>query len=197
MIDNLCGRRPDVWRPTDMALAVGTPVGSYEIAALIGAGGMGEVYRARDPKLRRDVALKILPEVFAADPDRRARFTREAHVLASLNHPHIASGRWVAYVSNESGSNEVYVRASDGSSRASLVSSGGGAEPVWSRSGQELFYRSGDRMMALGVNLLDNQDLEVLGDAAAKLNRWEFMLTIAPVPVTGGTGFPLNAIAMF
>jgi kynurenine formamidase len=49
----------------------------------------------------------------------------------------------------------------------------------------------------LGVNLLDNQDLEALGDTAAKLNRWEFMLTIAPVPVTGGTGFPLNAIAMF
>jgi kynurenine formamidase len=49
----------------------------------------------------------------------------------------------------------------------------------------------------LGVNLLDNQDLEALGDAAAKLNRWEFMLTVAPVPVTGGTGFPLNAIAIF
>jgi hypothetical protein len=49
----------------------------------------------------------------------------------------------------------------------------------------------------LGMNLLDNQDLEALGEMAAKLNRWEFMLTIAPVPVTGGTGFPLNAIAMF
>ena len=50
---------------------------------------------------------------------------------------------------------------------------------------------------ALGINLLDNQDLEALGAMAAKLNRWDFMLTIAPVPVTGGTGFPLNAIAMF
>ena len=58
---------------------------------LLGAGGMGEVYRARDTRLQRDVALKILPELFAADPDRRARFTREAHVLASLNHPHIGS----------------------------------------------------------------------------------------------------------
>ena len=50
---------------------------------------------------------------------------------------------------------------------------------------------------ALGINLLDNQDLEALADAAAKLNRWEFMLTVAPVPVTGGTGFPVNAIATF
>src|SRR5437867_10671772 len=74
-----------------MPLAVGTRLGSYEIAAAIGAGGMGEVYRARDTKLRRDVALKILPELFAADPDRRARFTREAHVLATLNHPNIAA----------------------------------------------------------------------------------------------------------
>src|SRR5437867_11636818 len=74
-----------------MPLAVGTRLGSYEIAAAIGAGGMGEVYRARDTKLRRDVALKILPELFAADPERRARFTREAHVLAALNHPNIAA----------------------------------------------------------------------------------------------------------
>jgi serine/threonine protein kinase len=58
---------------------------------LIGAGGMGEVYRARDTNLNREVALKVLPEVFATDPDRLARFKREAHVLASLNHPHIAA----------------------------------------------------------------------------------------------------------
>ena len=74
-----------------MPLTSGTRLGPYEIIAALGAGGMGEVYRARDTKLRRDVALKILPPVFAADPDRRARFTREAHVLATLNHPHIAS----------------------------------------------------------------------------------------------------------
>jgi eukaryotic-like serine/threonine-protein kinase len=65
-------------------LTAGTTVGSYEILAPIGAGGMGEVYRARDTKLNRDVALKILPQAFALDPDRLARFKREAHVLASL-----------------------------------------------------------------------------------------------------------------
>src|SRR2546422_1984725 len=78
-------------RLLSMPLASGTRLGAYEVVGLLGAGGMGEVYRARDTKLRRDVALKILPPAFVADPDRRARFTREAHVLASLNHPHIAS----------------------------------------------------------------------------------------------------------
>src|SRR5271167_3277926 len=74
-----------------MALTSGTRVGSYEILAAIGAGGMGEVYRARDAKLGRDVAIKVLPEAFARNPERMARFEREAKVLASLNHPNIAS----------------------------------------------------------------------------------------------------------
>ena len=74
-----------------MPLTVGTRLGPYEITAQIGAGGMGEVYRARDTRLKRDVALKILPESFASDPDRLARFQREAEVLASLNHPNIAA----------------------------------------------------------------------------------------------------------
>src|SRR5262252_9212729 len=73
-----------------MPLPSGTRLGPYEIVAFIDAGGMGEVYRARDTKLHRDVALKILPDALALDPDRPARFKREAQVLASLNHPHIA-----------------------------------------------------------------------------------------------------------
>src|SRR6516165_5453865 len=74
-----------------MPLAIGAHLGAFEIVAAIGAGGMGEVYRARDTKLNRDVALKILPEAFATAPERLARFKREAHVLASLNHPNIAA----------------------------------------------------------------------------------------------------------
>jgi serine/threonine protein kinase/Tol biopolymer transport system component len=74
-----------------MPLSAGTRIGHYEVIASLGAGGMGEVFRARDTKLNRDVALKVLPEVFAADPDRLARFKREAQLLASLNHPHIAA----------------------------------------------------------------------------------------------------------
>ena len=74
-----------------MPLEPRTRLGPYEIVARLGAGGMGEVYRARDPKLNRDVALKVLPELFAHDPERLARFKREAQVLASLNHPKIAA----------------------------------------------------------------------------------------------------------
>ena len=74
-----------------MALPVGTRLGVYEIVAPLGAGGMGEVYRARDGTLNRDVALKVLPEPFALDTDRLARFRREAQVLAALNHPNIAA----------------------------------------------------------------------------------------------------------
>jgi len=73
-----------------MTLSTGARLGPYEILAPIGAGGMGEVYRARDARLNRDVALKVLPEVFAKDAERMARFEREAQVLASLNHPNIA-----------------------------------------------------------------------------------------------------------
>ncbi len=73
-----------------MPLSPGARIGTYEVVAAIGAGGMGEVYRARDSKLNRDVALKVLPESLAADPDRLARFQREAQVLAALNHPNIA-----------------------------------------------------------------------------------------------------------
>ncbi len=73
-----------------MALTPGTRLGPYEILSPLGAGGMGEVYRARDTKLNRDVALKIVPDAFASDPDRMARFTREAQTLAALNHPNIA-----------------------------------------------------------------------------------------------------------
>src|SRR5256714_12862466 len=74
-----------------MPLGPGGRLGPYEIVSALGAGGMGEVYRARDSKLGREVALKVIPDTFALDSDRLARFQREAQVLASLNHPHIAA----------------------------------------------------------------------------------------------------------
>jgi len=74
-----------------VALTSGARLGVYEVVAPIGEGGMGQVYRARDTKLDRDVAIKILPEALAHDADRLARFQRDAKALASLNHPHIAA----------------------------------------------------------------------------------------------------------
>jgi serine/threonine protein kinase len=73
-----------------MPLTPGSRIGPYQVVALLGTGGMGEVYQARDTRLKRDIALKVLPTPFARDPERLARFQREAEVLATLNHPHIA-----------------------------------------------------------------------------------------------------------
>jgi eukaryotic-like serine/threonine-protein kinase len=74
-----------------VTLTAGAHLGPYEIFSALGAGGMGEVYRARDPKLNRAIAIKILPETTAADPQRRARFEREAQTIAALNHPNIVT----------------------------------------------------------------------------------------------------------
>src|SRR5262245_13788244 len=86
-----------------MALSAGARIGPYEVVSLVGAGGMGEVYRARDVNLRRDVAIKILPDLVAAVPERVARFQREAHALAALNHPHIATIHGVEITTPEPG----------------------------------------------------------------------------------------------
>ena len=108
-----------------MALTPGTRIGPYEVVGSLGAGGMGEVYRARDAKLGRDVALKILPAAFANDPDRLARFDREAQVLASLNHPHIAQ----IYGFQESGDLRALVmELVDGPTLADLIAAMGTVE---------------------------------------------------------------------
>ena len=96
-------------------------IGSYQILSRLGAGGMGEVYRARDAKLGRDVAFKILPRVFTADPDRLARFEREARVLASLNHPHIGA---IYGVENSDGVHALVLELIEGETLADRLTKG-------------------------------------------------------------------------
>ena len=112
-------------------LTAGTRLGTYEIVGSLGAGGMGEVYRARDTKLHREVAIKILPEPFATDPDRLGRFEREAQ-----------------------GTFEVYVRPFPGPGPKHQISGDQSFDVhAWSSDGTKLFYRSGDgrRMMSVPV----------------------------------------------
>jgi serine/threonine-protein kinase len=104
-----------------MSLSPGSRIGAYEIAGLLGAGGMGEVYRARDTRLDRDVAIKILPSTFASDPERLLRFEREAKTLASLNHPNIASIYGVEGVDD---ANALVLELVDGPTLADLIAKG-------------------------------------------------------------------------
>ena len=110
-----------------MSLTVGTRLGPYEVVARLGEGGMGEVYRARDSRLNRDVALKILPEAFANDPDRLARFRREAQVLASLSHPNIGH----IYGLEEAGTTQALVlELIEGPTLAEVISRHGHSAPA-------------------------------------------------------------------
>ncbi len=104
-----------------MSLATGTSLGAYDVMGSLGAGGMGEVYRARDRKLNRDVALKIVPETFASDPDRLARFVREAQILAALNHPNIAH---IYGVEDSSGVHALVMEFVDGEDLAQRIARG-------------------------------------------------------------------------
>ena len=129
-----------------MALSTGTRLGPYEILGALGAGGMGEVYRARDTKLNRDVALKILPDAFANDPDRLARFTREAQTLAALNHPNIAA----IYGLEESGGVRALVME--------LVEGEDlyGSSVAFASARKELFFVAADwKLMAVDVKATD------------------------------------------
>src|SRR5512132_3624167 len=104
-----------------MPLPPGARLGPYEIIAPLGAGGMGEVYRARDARLGRDVAIKALPAAFAADPERLARFQREAQTLASLNHPNIAA---IYGLEEASGTPHLVLELVEGETLAALLARG-------------------------------------------------------------------------
>src|SRR5262245_53235555 len=107
---------------------IGTTIGPYVVIEKLGEGGMGEVYRARDTKLHRDVALKVLPDAFAHDAERLARFRREAYVLASLNHPNIAQ---IYGLEDVGDTHALVMELVDGATLADLIArrSGPGATP--------------------------------------------------------------------
>jgi serine/threonine protein kinase len=104
-----------------MALAIGSHLGPYEILSALGAGGMGEVYRARDTKLDREVAIKVLPELFVTDPERVARFQREAKTLAALNHPHIGG---IYGLEDAGGARALVLELVEGSTLADRIAQG-------------------------------------------------------------------------
>ena len=104
-----------------MALVPGTRIGPYEVVTLLGTGGMGEVYRATDSRLGRDVAIKVLPEAMRATPERGVRFEREARLLASLNHPNIAT---IHGLEDLGGSDAIVMELVDGPSLADLIARG-------------------------------------------------------------------------
>jgi serine/threonine protein kinase len=105
-----------------LALAPGTHLGVYKILTLIGSGGMGEVYRARDTRLRRDVALKLLPVAATVDPERRERFEREAQTVAALNHPNIVT---IHSVEQADGHSILTMELIEGRSLADVLPKGG------------------------------------------------------------------------
>src|SRR5215813_9378990 len=121
-------------------IALGTQFGAYQITSLLGVGGMGEVYRARDTKLNRDVAIKILPSAFANDPDRLARFKREAQVLASLNHPNVGG---IYGFEDSGGVHALILELVDGPTLADLlIGSGLRASGSWPDAAQSLRPRA-------------------------------------------------------
>src|SRR6188508_2283875 len=105
-----------------MSLATGARLGPYEIIAPLGVGGMGEVYRARDPRLKRDIAIKVLPDAVASSPERLARFEREATTVAGLNHPNIVV---LHSIEDDGGTRFLTMELVEGRSLVELVTSGG------------------------------------------------------------------------
>jgi len=131
-----------------MALQQGTRLGAYEIISPLGAGGMGEVYRAHDTKLQRDVALKILPETMARDAQRMARFEREAQVLASLNHPNIAA---IYGLEESNGLRALVMELVEGQTLAERISVAAGFSPAQSQNaGLKAGSTTGERRSGAG-----------------------------------------------
>src|SRR3954469_18265392 len=165
-----------------MPLAAGTKLGPYEIVSMLGAGGMGEVYRARDTRLRRDVAVKILPPDLTHDPGRRQRFEHEARSAGSLNHPHLVS---VFDVGEEQGLLYLVSELVDGESLRSLLKNG--VPPL--RQILEIGAQVADGLAAAHAGGIVHRDLKpenimLTRDGRAKILDFRLARQIANTDVT-------------
>ncbi len=136
-----------------MAIAPGTRIGPYEVVALLGTGGMGEVYRASDPRLGREVAIKVLPEATRACSDRTARFEREARLLASINHPNIAT---IHGLEDLDGSSAIVMELVDGPSLADLIAGG----PLSLAEAARMAHQIADGMSSAHARGIVHRDLK-------------------------------------
>ncbi|MGE4189416.1 MAG: protein kinase [Thermoanaerobaculia bacterium] len=174
-----------------MTLAAGTRLGPYEIVAPLGAGGMGEVYRARDGRLQREVAIKVLPATFAADPERLARFTREAQTLAALNHPNIAQIHGL----EESGETRALVmELVEGEDLAARIARG--AIPL--DEALDVARQIADALDAAHESGIIHRDLKpanvrVRPDGTVKVLDFGLAKALDPTTSTGGAGAPTLA----
>src|SRR5262245_60359293 len=166
-----------------MGLSPGTRLGSYEILEPLGAGGMGEVYRARDTKLGRDIALKIVAEGFGGDPDRIARFEREAYVLASLNHPNIAQ---IHGLEESAGIRALVMELVEGPTLADRIAEG----PIAWVEAQAIARQIVDALQAaheLGIVHRDLKpaNIKVRSDGTVKVLDFGLAKALDPMPLAG------------
>jgi eukaryotic-like serine/threonine-protein kinase len=173
-----------------LALNPGTRLGSYIIEAPLGAGGMGEVYRARDAKLQRAVAIKVLPEILAVDPERRERFEREAQLLAAFNHPHIA--QIYGTVDTHNGTGAIVMELVDGATLSDRIAQG----PIPIDETLAIASQIVDAMDAAHSRGIVHRDLKpanikLTSDGSVKVLDFGLAKTVAP-----DTGGPVTANAM-
>ncbi len=165
-----------------MALAIGSRIGSYDVVALLGAGGMGEVYRAHDARLDRDVAIKILPDAFACDPGRLARFQREAKTLAALNHPHIGA---IYGLEEANGMTALVLELVEGATLADRISHGS----IPFEEAMEIANQIAEALEAAHEHGIIHRDLKpanikVRDDGAVKVLDFGLAKALAPEPAS-------------
>jgi serine/threonine protein kinase len=173
-------------------LSAGHRIGGYEVVSLLGLGGMGEVYRTRDTKLNREVALKVLPAAFAADPNRLARFKREAHVLASLNHPNIAA---IYGVEETAGLDALVLELAEGPTLAARVQKGPMAiDEVVSIARQIADALESAHDQGIIHRDLKPSNVKLRPDGVVKVLDFGLAKALAPEPAADG---PADAPALF